>query len=117
MIESTFYKLFQVGAISIAVSMAVAVVIKLLVMLTARLERTAPAPVVTDVPVGKVCPVNFGIPEEDIAALSAAIFVAMGPHKILHIAESRSGWTSEGRAAQHGSHSTHSHGAPARSRR
>ncbi|HLA36275.1 MAG TPA: hypothetical protein VJ001_15535 [Rhodocyclaceae bacterium] len=116
MIDSTLYKLFQVSAISIVVSMGVAVVIKLLVMLTARLERATSAPAMSDVPEGKICPVNFGIPEEDIAALSAAIFVAMGPHKILHIAEARSGWANEGRAAQHSSHSTHSHSAPVRTR-
>jgi hypothetical protein len=45
---------------------------------------------------------------EDIAALSAAVYVVMAgaPHRIINIQASqrRSSWVAEGRIAQHGSH-------------
>jgi Na+-transporting methylmalonyl-CoA/oxaloacetate decarboxylase gamma subunit len=91
----------QVYGISIVIAMLVAVLIKLMVSVTGRLERGTAA---KTVPQCEVCPVAFGIPDEDVVALSAAIFAAIGPHHILHISPTSRAWSSHGRAAQHTSH-------------
>ncbi|MDS4013535.1 MAG: hypothetical protein RKP46_04160 [Candidatus Accumulibacter sp.] len=97
MLTAAILKALQVYGIATVISVLVAVVIKLMVSLTGRMERSKPV----DIPTGTVCPVGLGVPDEDVAALSAAIFVAMGPHRILHIAPSSHGWASGARAAQH----------------
>ncbi len=91
----------QIYGLSIVIAMLVAVLIKVMVFVTGRLEQTAAAKAV---PQGEVCPVFLGIPEEDVAALSAAIFATIGPHHILHISGTGRSWSSQGRAAQHTSH-------------
>ncbi len=97
-------KALQIYGIATIIAMLVAVLIKVMVSVTGKLERAAaPAPV----PQGSVCPVLLGIPDEDVVALSAAIYAVIGPHHILHISESRQAWTSQGRAAQHTSHNEH----------
>jgi hypothetical protein len=97
-------KSLQIYGIAAVIAMLVAVLIKVMVAITGRLEKSA---TVNEVPQGTVCPVFLGIPDEDVAALSAAIFAVMGPHHILHISETRHAWTSQGRAAQHHSHAEH----------
>ncbi len=99
MLTAAIFKSLQVYGIAIAVSLIVALLIKALVALTARLERREA--VGMPVPLGTVCPVGEGVPDEDVAALSAAIYVAIGPHRILHIAQSSHRWASGARAAQH----------------
>jgi len=91
----------QIYGISIVIAMLVAVLIKIMVAVTGRLEQASAA---NAVPQGEVCPVLLGIPDEDVAALSAAIFAAIGPHHILHISGTGRSWSSQGRAAQHSSH-------------
>ena len=91
----------QVYGIAIVIAMLVAVLIKAMVAVMGRLEQTAAAKAV---PQGEVCPVFLGIPDEDVAVLSAAIYSAIGPHHILHISEASHAWSSQGRAAQHTSH-------------
>jgi Na+-transporting methylmalonyl-CoA/oxaloacetate decarboxylase gamma subunit len=91
----------QIYGVSIVIAMLVALLIKVMVAVTGRLERAAAADAV---PQGEVCPVFLGIPDEDVAALSAAIFAAIGPHHILHISGTGRAWASQGRAAQHTSH-------------
>lgn len=100
MLTAAIFKSLQVFGIAIAISLMVALVIKLLVALTARLEK-AKAP---GLPTGTVCPIGSGVPDEDVAALSAAIFAMIGPHHILHIGYSHRSWSSDGRAAQHRTH-------------
>jgi hypothetical protein len=78
--------------------------IKGMVSLTGWLEQRAAAKAV---PQGEVCPVFLGIPDEDVAALSAAIFAVIGPHHILHISAPSRAWSSQGRSAQHTSHAEH----------
>ena len=39
------------------------------------------------------------VPEEDVAALAAAIYAMIGPHHVLHIAHTGRGWASGARAA------------------
>ena len=97
-------KALEIYGISIVIAMLVAVLIKVMVSVSSRLEKVAPT---TEVPQGTVCPIFLGIPDEDVAALSAAIFAVIGPHHILHISETRHAWTSQGRAAQHHSHAEH----------
>ncbi len=97
MLTAAIVKALQVYGIAIVISVLVAVLIKLMVSLTGRMERSRPV----DIPTGTVCPVGLGVPDEDVAALSAAIFVAMGPHRILHIAPTSHGWAAGARAAQH----------------
>jgi len=105
MVSVAVVKVLVVFGIAIVVSMMVAVLIKLLVGFTARIERAAifggGAPPAT------VCPVGPGIADEDVAAVSAAVFALIGPHRVVHIAETGHGhsWTAEGRAALHTSHS------------
>ncbi|TXI77820.1 MAG: hypothetical protein E6Q43_00600 [Dokdonella sp.] len=100
MVTAAIIKSLQVYGIAIVISLLVALVIKVLVALTARIEKAKPA----EIPTGTVCPIGLGVPDEDVAALSAAIFVAMGPHRILHITPTTHGWASGGRSAQHSSH-------------
>ncbi len=94
-------KALQIYGIAIAISAIVALLIKAMVWITARLENMKPA----EVPLGTVCPIGPGVPEEDVAALSAAIFAMVGPHHILHITQTSHRWASGARAAQH-SHTT-----------
>ena len=96
-------KSLQVYGIAIVVSMVVAVLIKLLVVLTSRVQPVAKqaAPVVP-APTAKV--VAPGIPDEVVAAITAAVAVFCGPYRVLHIGESKRSWASEGRIAQHSSH-------------
>ena len=79
--------------------MLVAVLIKLMVVLTSRAKPVA-KPVTA---VHKTAePVKAaGVPAEVVAAISAAISVVTGPHHVLRIAESKRSWASEGRIAQH----------------
>ena len=97
MLTVSIVKALQVYGIAIAISMLVALLIKVMVAATARMEQAG----ANEVPTGTVCPVDQGIPDDDVAALSAAIFAAIGPHHILHIAPASHGWASSARASQH----------------
>jgi hypothetical protein len=79
--ESALFSL-QVYVITIVIAMLAALLIKVLVVLTGRFERSVAA---KSVPQGAVCPVAFSIPDEAVAALNAAIYAAMGLHVTLHI--------------------------------
>jgi hypothetical protein len=105
MVTTTLVKALQIYALTIVIAMLVAVLIKVMVVSMQRLNRRTQE--MPEVPVGTVCPVDLGIPDEDVAALTAAIFAMIGPHLILHIGETRQAWTSQGRAAQHTSHGDH----------
>ena len=97
MLTASIVKAFQVYGIAIAISAIVALLIKAMVSITNRLEKLKPV----EVPLGEVCPIGPGVPEEDVAALSAAIFAMIGPHHVLHIARTGNRWASGARTAQH----------------
>lgn len=96
-------------ALAIAVSLGVAVLIKLIVVALGALERR-PA-----VAVAQVSPQETdAVPAEHVAAIAAAIHALTGEHRIVHIAHAHDahrheGWASEGRLAHHRSHSPDHH--------
>lgn len=94
-------KILWVIGITVSVSLFVALLVNLLTSLTARIERASA------VPEAKVCPVDLGIPNEDVAAVSAAVYALIGPHRLTHIGMGAHGrsWINEGRVAHHRSHS------------
>lgn len=104
MVGQAIVTALQIYGIAIVIAMLVAVLIKAMVSFTGRFEQRSAAKAV---PQGEVCPVFLGIPEEDVAALSAAIFAVIGPHHILHISGPSHAWSSQGRSAQHTSHAEH----------
>jgi hypothetical protein len=94
-------KALQIYGIAIVISMVVAVLIKVLVVITSRVKRVAKVAVVTQKTAAAPAAAKAGIPDDVVAALSAAIAVIAGPHRILHIGESKRSWAHEGRIAQH----------------
>jgi antitoxin (DNA-binding transcriptional repressor) of toxin-antitoxin stability system len=103
MLSLATIKALQIYGIAIAVSMFVAVMIKVLVVLTSRAKPVAK---VIAAPQKNAEPDTAGIPAEVVAAISAAVSIVTGQHHILHIAESKRSWANEGRVAQHYSHQT-----------
>jgi Na+-transporting methylmalonyl-CoA/oxaloacetate decarboxylase gamma subunit len=101
MVNNVVLASLQIYGIAIVIAMLVAVLIKALVIVTSYLEKSA-AP--SEAAQSSTREVFDGVPEEDVAALSAAIFAVIGPHRILHIADTSHAWSSHGRAAQHTSH-------------
>lgn len=92
-------KSLQVYGIAIVVSLVVAVLIKALVVLTSRVKPVAKAALAVERPPEKV--IAPGIPDEVVAAITAAVAVCCGPYRVLHIGESKRSWASQGRIAQH----------------
>ncbi|WP_263770610.1 OadG family protein [Propionivibrio soli] len=93
-------KALQIYGIAIAISLFVAVLIKVLVNVTGRVEQgtkkaATPAP---SAPKPESAP---DIPDEVVSVITAAIATITGPHRILTIAESSRSWTREGRSALH----------------
>lgn len=94
-------KALQIYGIAIAISMFVAVLIKVLVVVTSRMERPAKSATSPQPQTIQHSAVSSKIPDEVVAAISAAISIVTGPHRILHIAASGRSWSTEGRSAQH----------------
>ncbi len=102
MLSAAVIKTLQVYGIAIVISLIVAVLIKVMVVLTGRVQRRGPQTVAktvsaTPLPVRKTqsstgasAVSDAGIPGEVIAAISAAISVVTGPHRILGITEKTS---------------------------
>lgn len=99
--------MFIIYGIVVIISMLVAAVIRGIVVLLSRqamkAEAAAPAKS-TPKPAAK--PIAVGIPQEHIAAISAAVAMMMGAHRIVRIemANRGFGWTSEARTTHHTSH-------------
>lgn len=110
-------KALQIYGIATVIAFLVAALIKVMVWVTGRLEQPATVkaqptsatpvvPVAANVTNAAPEPATHpGIPEEDVAAIFAAIFAVIGPHHILHIGHTSGAWTSQGRAEHHTSHS------------
>lgn len=107
-------KALQVYGIAIVISLAVAVLIKLMVRIMDRLERPArpsavPVPAASQTAVSAAHPAappdDQGIPAEVVAAISATLSTLVrSPYRILHISKRSSGWAESGRMALHASH-------------
>jgi Na+-transporting methylmalonyl-CoA/oxaloacetate decarboxylase gamma subunit len=97
--------MFVIYGIVIVISMLVAVVIRGIVWALSRQAKQeavkAPAK-----PAPAVQPALAGIPQEHLAAITAAVATMMGAHRIVHIemASRGFGWTSEARTVHHTSH-------------
>ncbi len=97
---------FKIYALAIVISMAVAVMIKLIVLAVA-VSRTDAEPAMPQPRQAA----GAAPPQQHVAAIAAAIYACLGAHRIVHIEErSRNrAWTSEGRTAHHVSHNVPHH--------
>jgi hypothetical protein len=88
--------------LAIVVSLAVAVVIKIIVVALGALERKpAAAPKAAPAPATP----TVDLLADHVAAISAAVYSVLGAHRIIHIEEHRHAeWVVEGRLAHHASH-------------
>ena len=97
---SILLKSIHVFGIVIVISMLVAVIIKLLVMSTGRLGKAKPLPKPAAASAAPPA-IAEGIPAEVVAAITAALAVVTGPHRVLRIAESQRSWSAQARISQH----------------
>jgi hypothetical protein len=99
-------KALWIYGLAIVVSMAVAVVIKVIVVVLNAIERKPEA-------APKAAPAAapaFDLLADHVAAISAAVYSAIGAHRIIHIEENRRPeWVVEGRLAHHTSHAVSHH--------
>ncbi len=91
----------KIYALAIAISMAVALLIRGVVVIVSLRQRK---PQAERILTSAIAPSEV---EGHIAAISAAVYVLTGAHRIVHIrTQDRGGaWTGEGRYAHHASHS------------
>ena len=108
MFSQSLILVLQLYAIAAAISLFVAVIIKTLVKVTGHVERRAqrPTPVPAALPkaggaLAAPPAASTGIPDVEIAVVTAAVAAVMGPHRVLHIAQGGRSWSSQGRTAQH----------------
>ncbi len=99
MLSAAVIKSLQVYGIAIVISLFVAVLIKVMVVLTGRAQSRVPQGFAKTLPAtlppvrktqsstGDSAVSDTGIPGEVIAAISASVTAVMGPHRILDIAE------------------------------
>ena len=92
--------------LTIVVAMAVAGLIRLLVLASVWFGRKKAAVAAAVAPVVQK---QEGVPEEDVAAIGAALAATLGAHRIVNIglAVRSRAWTAEGRALLHNHHSPH----------
>jgi hypothetical protein len=97
-------KTLWIYGLAAVVSIVIALIIRVIVFLLSKTERKA-APAVAPRPAAPVAEV----PEiaHHVAAISAAVYEAIGAHHIVHIEDAGrgAGWAAEGRYAHHSSHS------------
>jgi hypothetical protein len=106
--EDIWSKTLLVYGLAIVVSMAMAAVIKLIVVVLNAFEPKSVAAVPARAPVAQ-----FDVVGDHVAAIAAAVYATLGSARILHIEPSHRGseWLAEGRSAQHGSHHIQHHHA------
>jgi len=95
-------KTLWIYGLAIVVSLAVAVVIKVIVVALGKLEGTPAAPPQP----AAVPPGPLAVDANHIAVIAAAVHAMTGAHRIVHIEATphHSGWAAEGRQAHHSSH-------------
>lgn len=95
----------KIYALAIVISMAVALLIKLIVVVVS-VRKPGAERVAQRAPAAAASP-----PAEHVAAIAAAVYACLGAHRIVHIAERHRGhaWTTEGRTAHHASHNVPHH--------
>jgi hypothetical protein len=99
-------KALWIYGLAIVVSMAVAVVIKVIVVVLNAFERKSDA---SAKPAPAAAPA-FDLLADHVAAISAAVYSVIGTHRIVHIEEQRHAeWVVEGRLAHHTSHAVSHH--------
>ena len=100
-------KTLWIYGLAIIVSLAVAVVIKVIVVALNMLERKPAEPAQ---PVA-VPPGPFAVEADHIAVIAAAVHAMIGAHRVVHIeaAPHHSGWAAEGRQVHHASHTLPHH--------
>ena len=100
-------KTLWIYGLAIIVSLAVAVVIKVIVVALNMLERkpAAPAQAVA------VPSAQFAVEADHIAAIAAAVYAMANTHRIVRIEATphQSGWAAGGRQAHHASHTLPHH--------
>ena len=105
--SEVFIKTLFVYGLAIIVSLAVAVVIKVIVVALNMLERK-PAEPAQPIAVPQA---PFAVEADHIAVIAAAVHAMIGANRIVHIeaAPHHSGWAAEGRLAHHVSHALPHH--------
>ena len=100
-------KTLWIYGLTIVVSLAVAVVIKVIVVALNMLERKPAQPAQ---PIA-VPPAPFAAEADHIAVIAAAVHAMTGAHRIVHIETGphQSGWAAGGRQAHHSSHTLPHH--------
>ena len=100
-------KTLWIYGLAIIVSLAVAVVIKVIVVALNKLERKPAAPAQP----AAVAPAPFAVEADHIAVIAAAVHAMTGAHRIVHIETGphQSGWAAGGRQAHHSSHTLPHH--------
>ncbi len=100
-------KTLWIYGLTIVVSLAVAVVIKVIVVALNMLERKPAEPAQ---PIA-VPPAPFAVEADHIAVIAAAVHAMTGAHRIVHIETGphQSGWAAGGRQAHHSSHTLPHH--------
>jgi hypothetical protein len=100
-------KALWIYGLAIVVSMAVAVIIKLIVVILNAVERK---PEAAPKPVAAAAEPAFDVLADHVAAISAAVYSIIGAHRIIHIEDQRRAeWVVEGRMAHHASHAVSHH--------
>jgi hypothetical protein len=103
-------KTLFVYGLAIIVSLAVAVVIKVIVVALNLLERKPAAPAQPAQPAA-VPPAAFAVEADHLAVIAAAVHAMSGAQRIVHIEATphHSGWAAEGRLVHHASHAPPHH--------
>ena len=108
--SAVIIKALWIYGLAIIVSLAVAVVIKVIVVALNLLERKPAAPAQPAQPAA-VPPAAFAVEADHLAVIAAAVHAMSGAHRIVHIeaAPRHSGWAAEGRLVHHASHTPPHH--------
>lgn len=96
-------KILWIYGLMAVVSMLIAGVIKVIVLLLGRFDRQPQA--AADAARAQLAQ-TAEVPAAHVAAISAAVYAAIGAHRIVHIEDQRGSgrWGAEGRSAHHHSH-------------